>query len=62
MYTTRDYLDTLIGRLNLVPFATNGTYGHDHAWKKILMCRMKKSLTSCECSCNIVTRMVKGAK
>jgi hypothetical protein len=29
-YTTRDYLDTLIVQLSLIPFATNGTYGHDH--------------------------------
>ncbi len=34
MYTTRDYIDTLIMRLNLVPFATNGTYGHDHGNEK----------------------------
>jgi hypothetical protein len=30
MYTTRGYLHTLVMQLNLVPFATNGTYGHDH--------------------------------
>ncbi len=34
MYTNRGYLDTLVMRLSLVPFATNGTYGHDHGWKK----------------------------
>jgi hypothetical protein len=30
MYTTKGDLDTLIVRLSLVPFAINGTYGHDH--------------------------------
>ncbi len=30
MYTTRGYLDTLVVQLSLVPFATNGTFGHDH--------------------------------
>ncbi len=30
MYTTMGYLDTLEVQLSLVPFATNGTYGHDH--------------------------------
>jgi hypothetical protein len=34
MYITRGYLNTLVVWLNLVPFATNGTYGHDHGWKK----------------------------
>jgi hypothetical protein len=29
MYTTKGDLDTLVVRLSLVPFATNGTYGHD---------------------------------
>jgi hypothetical protein len=33
MYITRGYLDTLVVWLNLVLFATNGTYGHDHGWK-----------------------------
>jgi hypothetical protein len=46
MYTIKGYLDTLEVRLNLVPFATNGTYGHDHGWKKIIMCKMKKSLVA----------------
>jgi hypothetical protein len=22
-------------QLSLVPFATNGTYGHDHEWKQL---------------------------
>jgi hypothetical protein len=43
MYTTKGYLGTLMMWLSLVPFVTNGTYGHDHGWKK-LMCRMKQSL------------------
>jgi hypothetical protein len=30
MYTTRGYLETLVAQLSLVPFAINGTYGHDH--------------------------------
>jgi hypothetical protein len=30
MYTIRGYFDTLVVQLSLVPFATNGTYGHDH--------------------------------
>jgi len=34
MYTTKGYFDTLEMQLNLVPFATNGTYGHDHGWKQ----------------------------
>jgi hypothetical protein len=34
MYTIRDYLDTLVVQLSLVPFAINGTYGHDHGWEK----------------------------
>ncbi len=33
MYTIRGYLDTLVVWLSLVPFATNGTYRHDHGWK-----------------------------
>jgi len=61
MYTTRDYLDTLIMQLNLVPFATNGTYGHDDGWNKILMCRMKKSLISCKCSCSIVAKIIRAS-
>jgi hypothetical protein len=37
MYTTGGYLDTLEVQLSLVPFATNGTYGHDyHGWKQSL--------------------------
>jgi len=34
MYTIRGYLDTLVVWLSLVPFATSGTYGHDHGWKQ----------------------------
>jgi hypothetical protein len=30
MYTIKGYLDTLVVQLSLVPFVTNGTYGHDH--------------------------------
>ncbi len=30
MDITRGYLDTLVVQLNLVPFVTHGTYGHDH--------------------------------
>jgi hypothetical protein len=30
MYTIKNYLDISVVQLNLVPFATNGTYGHDH--------------------------------
>jgi len=30
MYTTKGDLDTLVVRISLVPFATNGTYGFDH--------------------------------
>ncbi len=29
-YSTKGYLDILMVQLSLVPFATNGTYGHDH--------------------------------
>jgi hypothetical protein len=35
MYTTKGYFDTLVVQLSLVPFAINGTYVHDHEWKKI---------------------------
>jgi hypothetical protein len=34
MYTTKDYLDTLVVQVSLVPFATNGAYGYDHGCKK----------------------------
>jgi len=30
MYTIKDNINTLEVQLNLVPFATNGTYGHDY--------------------------------
>jgi len=30
MYTIKGDLDTLVMRLSLVPFVTNGTYAHDH--------------------------------
>ncbi len=33
MYTTKGSIDTLMVQLILVPFAINGTYGHDHGWK-----------------------------
>jgi hypothetical protein len=34
MYITKGYLDTLIMWLSLVPFATNGTYGHGNMDEK----------------------------
>jgi hypothetical protein len=30
VYTIKGYLDILYVQLSLVPFAINGTYGHDH--------------------------------
>jgi hypothetical protein len=30
MYTNKGYMDTLVVQLHLVPFVTNGTYGHDN--------------------------------
>jgi len=35
VYTTKGYFDTLVVRLSLVPFAINGTHGHDYGWKKL---------------------------
>jgi len=37
MYTSKGYVDNLMVQLNLVPFATNGTYGHDYGWTKSKM-------------------------
>jgi hypothetical protein len=37
MYTIKRYVDTLVEQLNLVPFANNGTYGHDHGLKNSKM-------------------------
>jgi hypothetical protein len=33
MYTIKGYIDILLMWLNVVPFATNETYAHDHRWK-----------------------------
>jgi hypothetical protein len=46
--------------LSLVPFATNGTCGHGHGWKKNNV--EDQEVISCKCSCSIVARMVKGGK
>jgi hypothetical protein len=35
MDTIKDYVDILMVLLSLVPFATNGTYGHDYEWKQV---------------------------